>query len=433
MIEIILLLLIDVVILTLSASVNLALRTSAGHMEEAFERRGKLVRFHRLLDLRSQFLIVTGAVRVGAILIVVLLVLKLLDQVQAASPGFRPVIAFLVAWPLCLTFGVAMPTAIARYANERLMLTMEPWLWVMRWILYPLVALLSVFDPLVRRLSGIAPEDEGHDAEEVEREILGAVTEGERQGAVSEDERAMIESVIELRSTHVGEIMTPRPDIIAVPVDADRSEVLTAIRSAGHSRLPVYEETLDHVVGILYAKDLLHLDPAAPLDIRSVMRPPVFVPDTKLVRDLLHEFRHQKVHIAVVLDEYGGTAGLVTIEDILELVVGDIADEYEPTEPEPLVQVDKRTYEVDARLGIDEINDELRIRLPESEYYETIGGYVSTALGRIPRVGEQCEYERVAIQVIDAEPRKINRLRIRLPEPMTQEREHDNGQQTSAS
>jgi len=290
-----------------------------------------------------------------------------------------------------------------------------------RLLCYPLLQPLRLVDAVIRRLAGVPAEEDGDAVEEMEREILDAVSEGERQGAVSEEEREMIESVIELRTTRVDGIMTTRTDIVAIPMAAGFEEARTLIREQGHSRIPVYEQTIDRILGILYAKDLLHVKSAEVFDIRKVMRKPLFVPTTKWVRDLLHDFRQQKVHIAIVLDEYGGTAGLVTIEDILEQLVGDISDEYEPHEPHPMVKLDERTYEVDARMSVGELNEELSIELPESDHYETIGGFVSSALGRIPIVGEQCQHDSVDILVIDAEPRRVNRLRIRLPESMIEE------------
>src|SRR5947209_12736631 len=186
----------------------------------------------------------------------------------------------------------------------------------------------------------------------------------------------MIESVIEFRDARAGQVMTPRPEIIGIELGASLEEVKITLEESGHSRLPVYDGTLDHIVGILYARDLLrHLGlPPEKFDMRSVMRPAIFVPETKPLRDMLRDFRIQKVHIAIVLDEYGGTAGLVTIEDILEELVGEISDEHEPSEPAMLRRIDDHAYDVDARMYIDELNRQVGLSLPEDAGYDTLGG-----------------------------------------------------------
>ena len=309
-------------------------------------------------------------------------------------------------------FGVAIPTAWAKYAGDWLILRTIPFLGVVRVLCYPAIVALRVFDPLVRRLAGAPVRDEKSFADELEQEILSVVSEGERHGAVDEEEKEMIESVIELGDTRVEEIMTPRTDVVAIPKDAVLDDVLDTVREKGHSRIPVFDDTIDTICGVLYAKDLLRRSADAPFRLSDVTREVLFIPESKLVRDLLREFQARKVHIAVVLDEYGGTAGLVTIEDILEELVGEITDEYDTEEPAELERIDEQTTEVDARMRIDELNDELDVELPEDEDYETIGGFVFSTLGKIPMVGETCEHENVAIQVIGAESRRITRLRL---------------------
>jgi len=249
----------------------------------------------------------------------------------------------------------------------------------------------------------------------VEQEILQLATEGQAEGGLDADEMEMITSVIEFHDSRVSEIMTPRTDIEALPVGASRDQCVQTVLEVGHSRIPVYEETLDSVVGVLYAKDLLAVAPGNGFELARVMREAFYVPETKAISDLLEEFRSQKVHMAIVLDEYGGTAGLVTIEDLIEEIVGEIADEYEQIEPEMFDRVDARTLEVDARMYIDDLNDELTVDLPEEEDYDTVGGFVFSTLGAIPAAGEQFDYEGLQFTVLEAEPRKINRIRITLP------------------
>jgi CBS domain containing-hemolysin-like protein len=267
---------------------------------------------------------------------------------------------------------------------------------------------------VVRRLAGVPVQDEDDEAARLERELLDVVSEGEKLGAVDEEEREMIESIIDLRESSVAEIMTPRTEIKAVPRGASLSEIKDLIREIGHSRIPVYDETIDEVLGIVYAKDLLHMENGEEFEATAAMRPATFIPETKNLRDLLHEFQSQKVHMAIVLDEYGGTAGLVTIEDILEELVGEIVDEYDQEEPAPMNRVDENTVDVDARVRVEELNEELHIDLPEDDDYETIGGFVFSTLGRIPSVGDGFDHANVHIQVTDAEPRRINRVRVQV-------------------
>jgi magnesium and cobalt transporter len=189
---------------------------------------------------------------------------------------------------------------------------------------------------------------------------------------------------------------------------------------SGHSRIPVYDGTLDTIIGILYARDLLkHLGlPPEQFNIRSAIRPAFYVPETKPLRDLLRDFRSQKVHLAVVLDEYGGTAGLVSIEDVLEELVGDISDEHEPHEPSLIKRLSNTLFEADARVRLEELNLVLGLNLPEDAGYETLGGLISNTLGRIPQAGSQFDQPGLHFTILDAEPQKVNRVRIELiPQP----------------
>jgi putative hemolysin len=190
--------------------------------------------------------------------------------------------------------------------------------------------------------------------------------------------------------------------------------VLKTITTAGHTRVPVYEENIDNIVGLIYAKDLLSEIGKMTDDfkLRDKMREAYFVPETKPLRTLLHEFQNQKQHIAIVLDEYGGTAGVVTLEDILEELVGEITDEYEESPPEPVREIDHNTIDVDARTYVDDLNDSFELNLPEDEDYDTIGGFVFSRLGYIPKTGESFDYENLKFTISSAEARKIKRIRI---------------------
>jgi CBS domain containing-hemolysin-like protein len=405
-----------VIVIVLATTANIALRTfSRIRLSELLERRRKTDSLTRLLDVRDELLIATSSVRMAAILGLILVV--------AYTFGVRPrleisvpyVATFVMAMVIVMVVGVAIPNAWARYAGESFLVAVLPVLFALHYLLMPLAVFQRLTDGVIRRLAGVPKTDEQEaEAEEIEKEILEAVSEGELTGAVHEEDADMIESVMKFRDTDVAEIMTPRTEVTALPDTATLIEVKELIAREGHSRIPVYGENIDDVKGVLYAKDLLRLENAEPFRPTEVMRRVPFVPETKRVADLLEQLRAEKVHLAIVLDEYGGTAGLVTIEDILEEIVGEIADEYEAPEPEPIRRIDENTIEIDARVHIDELNEEMKVELPEDEDYDTVGGFVCSELGKIPAAGEELQYQNLRIHVLDAEERKINRLRVQL-------------------
>jgi CBS domain containing-hemolysin-like protein len=278
----------------------------------------------------------------------------------------------------------------------------------------PFLRVFKLYDGFIRRLAGIVETTPEEQHEEKQEEFLTDLEQHRTEGTLDEEEQEMIENVLELSNSTADEIMTPRTDIVAVEINSDLQKVLETISIAGHTRVPVYEENIDNIIGLIYAKDLLTEIGKNPADfnLRSKMRKAYFVPETKLLRSLLHEFQNQKLHIAVVLDEYGGTAGIVTLEDILEELVGEITDEYEKTQPEPVRKIDPHTIEADARTYIDDLNDEYELNLPEDEDYETVGGFVFSRLGYIPRTNECFDYENLKFTIASAEARRIRRIRI---------------------
>lgn len=409
----------------LFTTLNLSLRVfSRSRLEEKFARRAMAGQWEIFAARRVEYALGAAVLRSVAVLALVFAVLYRVESDPGQPGALRVVGTFAGAWFLLLIFGVALPNALAKYAGEALIVWSLPLLRLVRGVCYPFILLQEGLDALMATISG-APQKGSHSyLVELEQEILDAVSEGERHGAVDEEEKEMIESVIELTDTQVGEIMTPRTDIVALPVGASYAEARAVIREKGYSRIPVYEETIDAIQGVLYVKDLLMRDDAGTFDLKTLIRPPLFIPETKPVRELLREFQRQKIHFAIVLDEYGGTAGLVTIEDILEELVGEIADEYEQSEPEELVRVDAQTVELDARMNIHDVNHELGLHLPEDQDYDTIGGFVFAQLGRIPRPGEHVTFENVRIDVLKADAQRVLRLRLHVtpaPEPAREE------------
>lgn len=254
--------------------------------------------------------------------------------------------------------------------------------------------------------------------EAADQEMLDALSEGEREGVIHDQEREMIESIIEFKDVEVSEVMTPRTQLTTVNAEKTLRETLGTIIDSGHSRLPVWWDNTDNVVGVLYVKDILKcVERGLDAPVRSLMREPHFVPETKMVRELLQEFRKAAVHMAIVLDEYGGTSGVVSIEDILEEIVGEIEDEYDEAEPPDVQKTGPREAVVAGDAPVDEVNEELGIRISEDEEYETVAGYVLFRTGRIPSSGEVFEWENLRFRVLEADERKIEHLSIEILEP----------------
>ena len=280
--------------------------------------------------------------------------------------------------------------------------------------------LVELIGEITRRLSG-ANLRNGDSDKEVEEQLLLSIEQSQREGGIPAEAAEMLENVVDLGSTDVGEIMSPRIDIEGIELTDDLSEIRTFVLESGHSRIPVFEENLDKILGILYVKDLVTYLGAESngFTLTSILRKPIVVPETKLVQELLADFQTSEVHMAIVIDEYGGTAGLVTIEDILEEIVGEIRDEHDDADSEEpvLERIEENLVEVDGRYNLDDLNDELGIRLPEDEEYDTIAGFLLANLGHVPQVGEVLETNDLRFKTIKATSTQIERLSIEFSVP----------------
>jgi CBS domain containing-hemolysin-like protein len=240
---------------------------------------------------------------------------------------------------------------------------------------------------------------------------------GEEQGLIEREERRLLQSIVDFGATLVREVMTPRPDIVAVRADSTLDELRALFREQEYSRIPVYNENLDNILGIVFVKDLIQLTgaPGEAQAIAGLVRPAAFVPETKRVPEMLKEFQRKQVQMAIVVDEYGGTAGLVTLEDLLEEIVGEIRDEYD-VETEPVTEEPDGSYVFSAKVNLDEVRDRLDVDI-EADGFETGGGYVLARVGRVPSIGETFEFDGMSIEVLDAERRRIHRVRFRKAKP----------------
>lgn len=301
--------------------------------------------------------------------------------------GLSVVVVTLLTGFANIILGEIVPKSIAVTYPERVALSVAaPMVFFDRLFALP-VWLVNAATRLVLKPFGIQPQRLAPVVSEEELRVL--VEAGEEQGVIEEQEKEMIQSIFEFADTIAREVMTPRVDMKCIPADATPQEAITLIRKTGHSRIPVYEGSVDNILGILHAKDLLRLcEGDSPMfSLREVMRPAYFVPESKRVVELLQELRRRRVHMAIVQDEYGGTAGLVTLEDLVEEIVGEIQDEYDVEQEEPVQVLPDGSLLIDARMHLDDASELLKTKL-ESEEFDTLGGFVFGLLGHQPSEGE---------------------------------------------
>ena len=313
------------------------------------------------------------------------------------------------------TFGEVLPMTIAvKYPEQFLRVVRRPVGWLAG-VLRPVRAVLGAFTALTIKLVGGGAAEQPELSEE---ELRTLVDVGASEGVVERDEREMIHKVFELEDTPVRAVMVPRTDMFCLDIEAPIPEFLPALRENLHSRVPVYEGSIDVIVGVLYTKDLLpHVATGLPptFDLRARLHPPYFVPESKRADALLQEFQAKRLHMAIVVDEYGGTAGLVSLEDLLEELVGEIADEYD--EPERLIQrVDETTYRVSGKLPVDELNAIAGLSISKQDY-DTVGGWVLDLFGRVPRKAERAETPEAVVTVEKMERTRIVEVLIALRKP----------------
>lgn len=249
------------------------------------------------------------------------------------------------------------------------------------------------------------------------REMVELIEEGSAEGVLNSDEGEMLRSVLDFKSTLVREVMIPRTEMSAIEVTSPLNEIIERIMEDGHSRIPIFEDTIDHMVGVVHARDLLPFwgQAKTPPKIAEIMRPVYFVPETMGIELLLSELKRRRTHLAVVVDEYGGVSGLVTLENVLEEIVGDIQDEYDEEEERLLVKRVSGGFEVDGRCDIDLLEEELGVTLDTRNDYETVGGLVIDAMGRIPKPGESFVLGGLKFVIRSADERRVRLVHVAAP------------------
>jgi putative hemolysin len=351
---------------------------------------------------------------------------KLLQPwLKGASSAVAFVVVVVLMAIVMLIFGELVPETVAVQHSERFALWLARPLAILTIVAMPLVRVVVWLSNAIARLFGAGPRGEMPFV--TEEEIKTLVDAGEEEGVIQEEEKAMIYSIFELGDTLAREVMVPRIDVVALDVATPMVEALDAIMDVGHSRIPVFEETIDNVVGVLYAKDLLPYLREGRIDVplKNILRAAYFIPETKKASDLLPDLQQRRVHMAIVVDEYGGMAGLVTIEDLLEEIVGEIQDEYDTEEP--FVEfVSDSEYLFDARVDLDDLNRLMAVALP-TEDNDTLGGFIYTELGKVPVVGDQVTFEDLDFTVVSVAGRRIQKVRVERRFPA----EPKNGQEVA--
>lgn len=320
----------------------------------------------------------------------------------------------LVAAPLLWFATDAVAQALAQRHGDRLLVRSAQMLGP---LLPPLTALGWVFDHLRRGLMRLLRiRDDVVHTREIVADLRSVIADAEVSGNLQESERQMIGNVMDFRDQDVAALMTPRTEITGADVEDGVLEAARVLAASGHSIIPIYEGTLDTVIGTISARDIVQLSAGERLEtanLQQIVHPAFFVPETKLVSELFEELRRQKIKMAIVLDEYGGTAGLITVGDIVAEIVGDIPDEYDEDEPSPMRHLAGGAVEVDAGLHVSEVNEALELDLPEEADYETLGGYVLAELGHFPTRGEAFERGSHRFEVVDANDRRVLKVRVR--------------------
>lgn len=394
------------------------------------DRFSEILRSHPTVLLAADICYLTGVILISIILtrLYIHIPAEFNSLVVTAQFAAELLLGLLTTILVMLT----LPWTLSRIAGEQFLQRSWP---VVRWIpvfLSPVTWLSWKIDEFSHRLAGKEENKNGREAN-ISEEILSVVEEGARGGILESEAGKMIQRVMELQDEDVGAIMTQRMDMEYISVTATLDEALLKFIDVGHSRIPVIGESTDDIVGILYARELLkhyskenqNLNSAEQLTIKDLMFTPFYIPETTGIDSLLETMQKEHVHMAIVIDEYGGVAGLVTMEDVLEEIVGDIVDEFDEEEEQMIFELGENLVEVDARVHIDDLNEQYDYGLPEGKDFDTIGGFVITQFGKVPLPGETMTWQQLRIEVVESDERRISKLRIELDLSLMEEIDAD--------
>lgn len=310
---------------------------------------------------------------------------------------------------LLLIFGEITPKVVAKAYSTPIANAVIKLVYMLSKLFLPISKILMVVSKLIARMFGVKIDEIAFLI--TEEEIKSVVSVGEEEGVIEEEEKKMIHSIFEFTDTTVKEIMIPRTTVFAVEASKTLEEIWDVITGNGYSRIPVYEEGIDNIIGVFYIKDIFNVirDGKLNMQVKSFIREAYFVPETKALVEMLEEFKKKHIHMAIVLDEYGGTSGIITIEDLIEEIVGDINDEFDIEHDEEIKKVADNKYIIDAMLDVEFLNEELSIDLPVSEDYDSLGGYIYSVLGRVPLEKDTITHDngKVEIRVLEVDNRRI--------------------------
>ncbi len=325
---------------------------------------------------------------------------------------------------LLLIFGEITPKTIALKHPEKLACLISSPIRIIMIIMYPIISIFEFFTLGIMKILNL---ESTSDNRQITIEEMKAMVEvGSEEGLLEKDKKEMLTSIFEFSDTVVREIMTPRTDTICIDVSASIQDAIHLIMDKGHSRIPVFEDKIDNIIGVIYAKDLLSVAKENTKDpLRKFMRDPIFIPESKTIESLLHQMKIAKFHLAIVVDEYGGMAGIATLEDIIEEIIGEIHDEYDTHEEHLIREIDTHTFEVSAIVNMKELGEFLDQEFPENEDYDTVGGMVLNELGTFPKKGEQLIYKSLLIKVKEVSKKRIISLIIQTKPPQKETQEND--------
>ncbi len=369
-----------------------------------------------LYDLRehpnrmlSMVLLGNNLVNFGAVSLATAMVIDLLTHFSVLNKVVAVTTATAVMTAILLVFGEISPKVVAIKYCDRIALAVAPVIAVLSVIFHPFLMLINFVCKPIIKLFGADVKSNAPFVTEDELKML--LTVGEEEGVLEKDEKEMIHSIFEFGDSIAKEVMVPKPDMFCMEVSTPQTEALLKISEQAHSRIPVYEGTIDNIVGIVFAKDLLSLVAEGKgIELKQILHPVLFVPETKKLDDLLRQMQSQRTQIAVVVDEYGGVAGIVTLEDLLEEIVGEIKDEFDIEEKNVEIYDDGSAM-VDARMTVSDVNEKLQTAIPDGEY-DTIGGFVLSILGKLPQVGDRVRFEDLRLIVEKVAKRRITRIKI---------------------
>ena len=346
--------------------------------------------------------------------LIVSIVVIFMSVVNVGPPRIRSVIGAILAAIVIVVITELIPKNYVRGSSENSTIHALRFLRVSYWVLYFVIKPLTLLGYFgVRILGGKVQTEQDNIVSPEELETV--VNVGDSQEILEAEEREMISRILDLPDIVAREIIIPRTDMVCLEVSTSEEEVLRTAIGSRHSRIPVYEETIDYIIGILNVKDMLdYWAEGKPIDLKGLVtdRPPFFTPESKKISDLFRDLRANKQHMAIVVDEYGGTAGVVTLEDIIEEIVGEIQDEYDSDELDECLSLGENLYSVDTRMSIDNLNEQLGTQI-ESENVDTIGGFVVDCFGKVPAQGDQLSHQGIEFTVLEADERRVHRIQIR--------------------